>query len=62
MRWSRDRHGRLLAFIGMPGIGDYGLTMIKRSRATEDTYDTAYRKQGLYQAAKGNAEAADRHM
>ena len=58
----RDRYGRLLAYIGVPGTGDFGLTMIRRGRAAEYTYDTAYRKQAQYQAAEGSAEAADRHM
>ncbi len=58
----RDRYGRLLAYVGVPGTGDFGLTMIKRGRAAEYTYDTAYRNQSRYQAAEGNARALDKNM
>lgn len=58
----RDRYGRLLAYIGVPGTGDFGLAMIKRGRAAEYPYDTAYRQQSIYQAAEGDARATGRHM
>jgi endonuclease YncB( thermonuclease family) len=57
-----DHFGRTLAYLGVPGVGDYGLAMIRRGRAVEYTYDTPYRKQHAYRAAEAEARALDKHL
>lgn len=54
----RDYYGRMLAYIQVPGTGDFGLTMIKRGLAAEYTYDTAYARQARYRRAQTRAQAA----
>ena len=58
----RDVYGRLLAYLTIPGVGDFGLAMLKRGRAAEDTYDSAYQMQGRYQTAETRARRTDRNM
>jgi endonuclease YncB( thermonuclease family) len=58
----RDAYGRLLAYLQVPGTGDFGLTMIKRGLAAEYTYDIAYERQTRYQRAEARAQAADKAM
>ena len=58
----RDYYGRLLAYLSIPGVGDFGLAMIKRGRAAEDTYDSSYKMQGRYQRAEARARQTDRNM
>jgi len=58
----RDNYGRLLAYLTVPGVGDYGMAMLKRGRAAEDTYDAAYQMQDRYQAVEALAKQADRNM
>jgi len=58
----RDYYGRLLAYLSIPGVGDFGLAMLKRGRAAEDTYDSAYKMQGRYQRAEARARNTDRNM
>lgn len=55
-----DSYGRVLGYLEVPGLGDYGLRMINRGFAAEYTYDTAYRKQAQYLAAQQRAQSADR--
>lgn len=55
-----DAYGRTLAYLQAPGVGDYGLAMIRQGRAAEYTYDTSYARQARYRAAQGNAQAANR--
>ena len=57
-----DSFGRTLAYLQVPRIGDFGLTMIKRGAAAEYTYDTAYARQDLYRAAERTARASDRGL
>lgn len=57
-----DTYGRLLAYLTVPGIGDYGTAMLKRGRAAELTYDGAYRLQNRYQMVEARARQADRNM
>ena len=57
-----DYYGRTLGYLQLPGIGDFGLAMIKRGHAAEYTYDTAYARQGQYQAADSAARSADRGL
>jgi micrococcal nuclease len=57
-----DKYGRTLAYLRVPGTGDFGLAMIRRGFAAEYTYDTAYRYQARYQAAEARARAADRGL
>ncbi len=58
----RDAYGRLLAYIQVPGSGDFGRAMIKRGLAAEYTYDIAYDRQASYQRAQARAQAADKAM
>ena len=55
-----DSYGRVLGYLDVPGIGDYGLRMVNRGLAAEYTYDTAYRKQAQYLAAQQRAQNAGR--
>ena len=55
-----DAYGRTLAYLRAPGVGDFGLAMIRRGRAAEYTYDTSYAQQARYQAAEAKAQSADR--
>lgn len=57
-----DAYGRTLAYIEAPGVGDFGLAMVRRGAATEYTYDEPYRRQGRYVAAHDAAQAADRGL
>lgn len=57
-----DKYGRTLAYLRIPGRGDFGLAMIRRGYAAEYTYDTAYRHQRRYLAAEQRAGAANRGM
>ena len=58
----RDVYGRLLAYLTIPGVGDFGLAMLKRGRAAEDTYDSSYLMQDRYQAVEARARRTDRNM
>jgi micrococcal nuclease len=55
-----DAYGRTLAYLQTPGVGDFGLAMIRQGRAAEYTYDTSYARQARYLAAQRNAQAAGR--
>lgn len=54
-----DYYDRTLAYLDVPGIGDFGKTMIKRGAAAEYTYDTAYDRQAMYIAAESRAQSKD---
>jgi micrococcal nuclease len=58
----RDTYDRLLAYIEAPGVGDFGLAMIRRGHAAEYTYDSAYRRQSQYQRAERAAVASEKAM
>jgi micrococcal nuclease len=55
-----DYYGRTLAYLEAPGVGDFGLAMIRAGRAAEYTYDTAYARQSSYLAAQRHAQAHHR--
>jgi micrococcal nuclease len=55
-----DAYDRMLAYLHVPGQGDFGTQMIRRGRAAEYTYDTSYARQAGYQAAEAAAQAAGR--
>jgi micrococcal nuclease len=57
-----DRYGRTLAYLDSPGLGDFGLAMIKRGAAAEYTYGTAYARQAQYQSVERQARAAKRGL
>jgi micrococcal nuclease len=57
-----DRYGRTLAYLEVPGLGDYGLAMLERGRAAEYTYDSAYEMQRRYQRAEAKARGAGLHL
>jgi len=57
-----DAYGRTLGYLGIRGVGDFGLAMVKRGHAAEYTYDVAYRNQGKYQAAEQAARATGRGL
>ena len=52
-----DYYGRTLAYLEAPGLGDFGLAMIRQGRAAEYTYDTAYARQSRYLTAQSQAQA-----
>lgn len=54
----RDAYDRLLAYLVIPDIGDFGEAMIRRGHAAEYTYDTAYANQQSYQRAEAKAKLA----
>jgi len=53
-----DTYGRTLAYLRVPGLGDYGLAMIRRGHAAEYTYDVAYQRQTRYRHAESRARSA----
>ncbi|HYJ70660.1 MAG TPA: thermonuclease family protein [Nocardioidaceae bacterium] len=57
-----DYYGRTLAYLTVPGLGDFGLAMVERGLAAEYTYDTAYQHQAQYIAAEQRARQAGRGM
>lgn len=57
-----DAYDRTLAYLEVPGIGDFGLAMLRRGHAAEYTYDTAYQRQIRYRSAAADAAAAGRAM
>ncbi len=52
-----DAYDRTLAYLTIPGIGDFGLAMLKRGLAAEYTYDSAYRHQSQYIRAESRAQS-----
>ncbi|MGH8866830.1 MAG: thermonuclease family protein [Actinomycetes bacterium] len=58
----RDYYGRLLAYLQVPGVGDFGRVMVRRGLAAEYTYDTAYRHRAAYQRAESRAQASGRGL
>jgi micrococcal nuclease len=55
-----DYYGRTLAYLEAPGVGDFGLAMLRAGRAAEYTYATAYARQTRYRAAQRAAQAHHR--
>ncbi len=55
-----DYYGRALAYLEAPGLGDFGLAMIRQGGAAEYTYVTTYARQSRYLTAQGKAQAHDR--
>ncbi|MPZ66224.1 MAG: hypothetical protein GEU83_12145 [Pseudonocardiaceae bacterium] len=53
-----DKYGRLLGYLTVPKLGDYGLVMIRRGHAAEYTYNTPYRQQAPYRKAEARARSA----
>ena len=58
----RDVYDRLLAYLIIPGRGDFGALMVRRGDAAEYTYDSAYARQALYRAAEAQARAENRGL
>lgn len=52
-----DKYGRTLAYIDVPGVGDYGYFMIRHGYAFEYTYDTAYHRRSRYLSGQSYARA-----
>jgi len=52
-----DTYDRTLAYLTVPGLGDFGLAMVRRGLAAEYTYDTAYAKQTQYVQAESRARS-----
>jgi micrococcal nuclease len=57
-----DAYGRTLAYLEAPGLGDFGLAMVKRGAAAEYTYDTTYARQARYTSAEASAQSSDRGL
>ncbi len=55
-----DTYDRTLAYVTVPGLGDFGLAMLRRGQAAEYTYDTAYAKQSLYLQAESRAQSLNK--
>ncbi len=58
----KDYYDRTLAYLETRGGADFGRTMVRGGFAAEYTYDTAYQRQGSYQAAEQDARAANRGL
>lgn len=54
----RDKYDRLLAYLDIPDVGDFGKAMLRAGHAEEYTYDTAYDRRPAYLAAERNARNA----
>ncbi len=54
---ERDKYGRLLAFVWLDDVTDFGLKMIRDGFALEYTYKLPYRNQVEYQRAQASAKA-----
>lgn len=59
---SRDRYGRLLAYVDREDGVDFGLWMISNGYAHEYTYNVPYQRQAAYRAAEAAARAAERGL
>lgn len=57
-----DTYGRTLAYLEAPGVGDFGLAMVRRGAAVEYTHDYAYDRQDSYRAAEGRAQSTGRGL
>ncbi|WP_068256126.1 thermonuclease family protein [Janibacter corallicola] len=55
---TRDKYGRMLAYLDLPGGTDFGEAMLRAGHAEEYTYDTAYERQGTYLEAEESARGA----
>lgn len=51
----RDKYDRLLAYLDIPDVGDFGNAMLRAGHAEEYTYDTAYERRPTYLAAERKA-------
>ena len=58
----RDKYDRLLAYVGVPGVGDFGEAMLRAGHAEEYTYAAPYRRQATYRRAEQQARSAGRGM
>lgn len=56
----RDRYGRLLAYLDIPGSGDFGEAMLRKGHAEEYTYAAPYQRRETYRAAEKEARSAGR--
>jgi micrococcal nuclease len=52
---SRDKYGRLLAYVELPDGTDLGEAMVRDGYAREFTYDRPYDRRGTYVAAEKEA-------
>ena len=55
---SKDKYGRILAYVRMEDGRDFGQVMIEGGFAQEYTYDNPYQHQQTYQMAEESARAA----
>jgi len=58
----RDAYGRLLAYVQVPGLGDFGLAQLRRGNAVEYTYDTAYQRQARYRSAERTSRSTGKGL
>ncbi|WP_240312403.1 thermonuclease family protein, partial [Janibacter anophelis] len=56
----RDRFDRVLAYVEIPGVGDFGKIMLRQGHAREYTYAAPYRRQAAYRAAAQQARSGGR--
>jgi len=59
---TRDRYGRLLAYVELPDGTDLATTMIRDGYAHEYTYAKPYARQAVYREAENEAVQAERGL
>lgn len=59
---KRDKYDRMLAYLDIPGTGDFGEIMLRQGHAEEYTYGSAYQRQSTYRAAEESARSADKGL
>lgn len=59
---DRDRYGRVLRYVTLPGGADLGKRLISDGFAREYTFDRAYGRQDEYRAAQRDAAGAGRGL
>ncbi len=59
---KRDKYDRMLAYLEIPGTGDFGEAMLRAGHAEEYTYGSAYQRQSTYRAAEEAARSADKGL
>lgn len=59
---KRDRYDRMLAYLDIPGTGDFGEIMLRQGHAEEYTYNSAYARQSTYRRVDQQARNADKGL
>lgn len=59
---TRDRYGRLLAYVRLPGGADLGRKLLLGGFAEVYVFNTAFRRLGTYESAEALAESLGRGL